>query len=203
MIRRRAMMEGEMIMQDLMAARLMDTMVEYSSDEITDVVMYGFAGQTNLESVSLPNCSTLNSYAFYGCTKLSNIYFPVLKTILHNTFRNCSSLTEYITGTSFNSRLDQSTFEGCSGLIKADFYRINDLGISGYALACANLTTLIIRNTDIVPSLTATAFGAATTKMNTGEGKIYVPASMVDAYKAAANWSKYADQIYSIEGLTV
>lgn len=203
MIRRYAMMEGELIMQDLMAARLMDTMTEYSSDEITDVVEYGFAGQTNLESVSLPNCLTLKGYAFHGCAKLSNIYFPALKTIRFSAFRNCLSITEFITGPSFDSRIDQSTFEGCTGLTKADFYHINSLGISGYGLACANLTTLIIRNTDIVPPLTATAFGPTTTKMNTGEGEIYVPASMVDAYKAAANWSKYADQIYSIEGLTV
>ena len=189
-------------MQDLMAMRLMDTMTEYSSDKITKTVMYGFAGQTNLESVSLPKCLYLNGYAFIGCTKLSNIYLPALKEIQFNAFRNCSSLTEFITGPSFNSRLDSSTFEGCTKLTKADFYHINELGIGAYALACSNLVTLIIRNSDFVPPLNVHAFGASGTKMNTGEGKIYVPASMVDAYKAAKNWSNYADQIYSIEELT-
>ena len=190
-------------MQDLMAMRLMDTMTEYRNDEITTVVIYAFAGQTNLESVSLPKCLYLNNYAFTGCTKLSNIYLPALKKINFNAFRDCSSLTEFITGPSFDSRIDISTFEGCTKLTKADFYHIdNRLGISSHGLACSNLITLIIRNSDSVPSLDVNAFGASTTKMNTGEGKIYVPASMVDAYKAAANWSKYADQIYPLEELT-
>lgn len=189
-------------MPDLMAARLMDTMTEYSSDEVTSVILNGFANQNNLESVILPNCTLLRASAFYGCSKLSALSLPKLKEIQSNTFRNCTSLTEFITGSSFDSRLDNSTFEGCSGLVKADFYHINNLGIGGYALACANLAALIIRNTDFVPSLHVRAFGAATTKMNTGEGKIYVPGSMVDAYKAASNWSNYADQIFSVEELT-
>lgn len=196
------MMGGEMVIPDLMAARLMNTMTEYISNEVTSVIQNGFSYQTKLELVVLPNCTALQAGAFYGCSELSVLSLPKLKSIQNNAFRNCKSLTEFITGSTFDSRLDESTFQGCSGLTKADFYHINNLGISGYALACENLTTLIIRNADFVPSLTKTAFGAETTKMNTGEGKIYVPASMIDAYKAAANWSNYADQIYSLEELT-
>lgn len=194
-------MEGDAIMKDLMSARLMDTMTEYISDEVTNVVSYGFSYQTNLQSVVLPKCTKLNAGSFYGCKNLHNLYLPMLASIENNCFRNCSTLTEFITGTSFNSRLDGSTFEGCSSLTRADFYHITNLGISSYALACANLTTLIIRNTDFVPTKNANAFGAATTKMNTGEGKIYVPESMVSAYKVDSNWSNYADQIFSLEEL--
>ena len=200
-MRRRILMEGDVIMQDLMAMRLTDTMTEYSNSEVTSVITYGFAGQTKLESISLPNCEILYSSAFNGCKNLLNLYIPKLKTIENNCFRNCSSLTGFITNENFDSRVDQSTFEGCNNLIKADFYHINKLGISPYALACANLTTLIIRNTDFVPIKNANAFGAATTKMNTGEGKIYVPESMVSAYKVDSNWSNYADQIFSLEEL--
>ena len=200
-MRRRMLMEGDAIMKDLMSARLMDTMTEYISDEVTNVVSYGFSYQTNLQSVVLPKCTKLNAGSFYGCKNLHNLYLPMLASIENNCFRNCSALTEFITGGNFNSRLDTSTFEGCAGLVKADFQHISKLGIANYALACANLTTLIIRNTDFVPTKGNNAFGTATTKMNTGEGKIYVPESMVSAYKADSNWSKYADQIYSIEEL--
>ena len=200
-MRRRMIVEGDVIMQDLMAMRLMDTMIEYSNSEVTSVITYGFAGQTKLETVSLPNCQTIEAHAFNGCNGLLSLNMPNLTKISHNSFRNCSSLAEFITGASFNSRLDTSTFEGCSSLTKADFYHITNLGISSYALACANLTTLIIRNTDFVPIKNANAFGATTTKMNTGEGKIYVPESMVSAYKADSNWSNYADQIFSLEEL--
>lgn len=190
--------EGE-IMEDLMLKRLADTMTEYSSDEVTSVIEYGFAYQKNLKSVSMPNCTNLKQGAFSYCTKLSVLNLPKLKGIANNVFRNCSSLTEFITTENFDSRLDISTFEGCSALSKADFYHISSLGISSYALACTNLTTLIIRNTDFIPTLNANAFGAATTAMNTGEGRVYVPNTMVDAYKE--NWQKYADQIFSIEEL--
>lgn len=194
-------MEVEIDMPDLMAMRLMNTMTEYSSDEVTSVIQNGFAGQTTLESVSLPNCTSLGTSAFSGCTKLSQLYVPNLVSICNNTFRSCSSLTEFITGESFNSRIDQSCFEGCSKLVKADFHHINNNGIGGYGLACTNLETLIIRNTDAVPPLNANGFGNSTTKMNTGEGKIYIPSSMVDAYKATTNWSNYADQIFALEDL--
>lgn len=200
-MRRRILMEGDVIMQDLMAMRLMDTMIEYNNSEVTSVITYGFAGQTKLESISLPNCQAIEAHAFNGCNGLLSLDMPNLTRISYNSFRNCSSLAEFITGTCFNSRLDTSTFEGCSSLAKADFYHINNIGISSYALACANLTTLIIRNTDFVPTKNVNAFGAATTKMNTGEGKIYVPESMVNAYKEDSNWSFYADQIYSLEEL--
>ena len=32
-----------------------------------------------------------------------------------------------------------------------------------------------------------------------GTGYIYVPAALVDSYKAASNWSTYANQIRAIE----
>ena len=50
-----------------------------------------------------------------------------------------------------------------------------------------------------MPPLGVNGFGPATTKLNAGTGYIYVPAAMVDAYKAATNWAKYADQIRAIE----
>ena len=194
-------MGGDGVMQDLMAMRLMDTMTEYSSNEVTRVIEYGFANQKNLQKVSLPNCTAIKEYGFLN-SGISEIYIPNLAGIGIGAFRGCTNLKEFITGEKFDSRIDRQTFEG-SGIIKADFYHISkNLGIYAYGLAATHLETLIIRNTDAVPVLGANAFGAKTTKMNTGEGKIYVPASMVDAYKAAANWSNYADQIFPLEELT-
>lgn len=185
---------------DALESRITGSITAYSNDTITTTVSYSFASCKALVSVDLPEVKVLESNAFLDCTKLANLNLPDLQTIGYNTFRNCRSITEFITTSKFNSRLDTSAFEGCSGLEKADFYKINaNQGISGYALACANLVTLIIRNTDAVPTSKSNMFGPASTKMNTGEGYIYVPAAMVDAYKAATNWSKYADQIRAIE----
>lgn len=186
--------------EDLLAARLINTMKTYSNPDITSVIACGFGYQTNLESVSLPNCTTLNTGAFYGCTSLVEINLPSLKNIMNNTFRNCSSLTAFISGSAFDSRIDASTFEGCSKITKVDLRHVNSQGISHYGLACAALVTLIIRNTDFVPPLlAASAFGAETTPMRQGIGYIYVPASMADSYKTATNWAVFAEQIRAIE----
>lgn len=185
---------------DTLESRVTGEITSYSNDTITNVIQYGFAGCSALVSVDLPKVKTLRNYVFLDCTKLTGLNLPELETISYNTFRNCSSITEFITTSKFNSRLDTSTFEGCSSLRKADFYKIDtSLGISSYSLACANLVTLIIRNTDAVPKASSQMFGGASTKMNMGEGHIYVPATMVASYKAATNWSKYADQIRAIE----
>lgn len=184
---------------DTLNARLTNTLTSYSNAEIEAVQSYGFAGCSELETISLSAVKTLRAYAFYACSKLQTIDFPLLQSIEAQAFRNCSKITDFITNEHFNSRIDASTFEGCTALAKADFYHITTLGIGAYGLACTNLETLIIRNTDAVPPLYVTGFGAATTKINAGTGYVYVPSAMVDAYKAATNWAKYADQIRAIE----
>ncbi len=184
---------------DYFKQRLAASMTEYVDNESTKAGPYSFAEQAQLTTVSMPEVTDIWEYCFLDCTKLTSIYFPKLVLLRYQAFRNCSSLTEFVSGGSFNSRIDSSTFEGCTSLTKADFKHINDQGFGNYSLACANLVTLIIRNTDAVPPTSSKIFGGNTTKMNKGEGYIYVPASMVDAYKVATNWSKYADQIRAIE----
>lgn len=184
---------------DYFKQRLAASMTEYVDNESTKAGPYSFAEQAQLTTVSMPEVTDIWQYCFLDCTKLTSIYFPKLVLLRYQAFRNCSSLTEFVSGGSFNSRIDSSTFEGCTSLTKADFKHINDQGFGNYSLACANLVTLIIRNTDAVPPTSSQIFGGNTTKMNKGEGYIYVPASMVDAYKVATNWSKYADQIRAIE----
>lgn len=184
---------------DYFKQRLEASMTEYVDNESTKAGPYSFAEQAQLTTVSMPEVTNIGNHCFLDCRKLTSIYFPKLVVLLYNAFRNCSSLTEFVSGESFNSRIDNSTFQGCTSLTKADFKHIGYQGFGGYSLSCANLVTLIIRNTDAVPPTESTIFGADTTKMNKGEGYIYVPASMVDAYKVATNWSKYADQIRAIE----
>ena len=184
---------------DYFKQRLAGSMTQYTDDTSQSIGDYAFYGQKQLAEVSMSAAKYVGAFAFYNCNKLATLDMPAIVDLKTNAFRACTSLTEFVTGSSFNSRIDTSTFEGCSALVKADFYHITTSGISNYGLACANLETLIIRNTDAVPPLGVNGFGAATTKLNAGTGYIYVPAAMVDAYKAATNWAKYADQIRAIE----
>lgn len=184
---------------DYFKQRLAGNMTQYTDNTSQSIGDYAFYGQTQLTEVSMSAAKYVGVSAFYNCNKLATLDMPAIVFLSASAFRACTSLTEFVTGEEFDSRIDVSTFEGCSSLVKADFYYISKLGISRYGLACANLETLIIRNTDMVPPLNVYGFGEATTKLNAGTGYIYVPSTMVNIYKAATNWSKYADQIRAIE----
>lgn len=191
----------EMILnaEDSLEGRLQNTMTEYSNSNVTQIPNYGFAGQSGLRTVSLPNLRKIGEHGFLNATRLHDLNFPMLVTISYNSFRSCVSLQEFVTNSNFNSRIDISTFEGCNGLKKIDLFHITTQGIGNFALSCKNLQTLIIRNTDFVPSVQTRSFGDFASQLEAGKGYIYVPASMVELYKAATNWSTHADQIRAIE----
>ena len=86
-------------------------------------------------------------------------------------------------------------FYGCTALTTADFPVATSIGSSAFQ-SCSNLTTLILRNTQKVVTLSSTtAFTGATNCI------IYVPDDLVDDYKAASNWSTYADRIKGLSEL--
>ena len=70
--------------------------------------------------------------------------------------------------------------------------------IGEYAFAsCYALTTLILCSGAMATLGDTSAFSS--TPISSGTGYIYVPAALVDSYKAASNWSTYSNQIRAIE----
>lgn len=185
---------------DCLKELLSDTLYSYENSTAKEIPQSLFRDKTYLGRVNFSAVTTINQYAFAGCTGLKSVSFPALKSIDGNyAFQNCTALPEFITGEAFDSKLPSSAFNGCAKLARADFYHINlTTGITANALKCTALETLIIRNTDGVPKLVSSGLSGATKIVN-GTGYIYVPAEMVEAYKAATNWSTYADQIRAIE----
>lgn len=118
---------------DTLAQRATNTLVSYSSNDITTVVDHSFSGCTALETVSLPNCSALADYAFNGCTNL--VSFSSTSNITNGgraAFMNCSSMTSFpfdkLTGNAVNN--SQDIFNGCSSLMK--IYAPNATGVAGF-----------------------------------------------------------------------
>lgn len=114
----------------------------------------------------------VGEYAFRGCTNLSKVELPSVTTVKSNAFENCASL---------------------AWVDLASATSLSYLAFSG----CTNLSTLILRNTSQVCS-----FGSGilnSTAISKGTGYIYVPAVLIDEYKAADGWSAYASQIRAIE----
>ena len=116
--------------------------------------------------------TTVGAYAFQNCSGLTSVSFP-----------NVTSIGDY-------------AFNAAHKLAKADLPKVTSIGQHSFSAANA-LEALILRNTEKVCSLGSDA--VSYTKISSGSGYIYVPAALVDSYKAAANWQNYADQIRAIE----
>lgn len=116
--------------------------------------------------------TTVGEYAFKGCTNLSKVELPAVTAVKSNAF------------------------EGCTSLAWVDLASATSLSYMAFS-ACTNLSTLILRNASQVCS-----FGSGilnSTAISKGTGYIYVPAVLIDEYKAADGWSAYASQIRAIE----
>ena len=100
----------------------------------------------------------------------------------------------YVNGTVTAVR--EYAFCKCSGLTSCDFAAVRSIG--GYAFQnCSNLNTLILRGGTVAELKNTGAF--LSTPIKSGTGYIYVPASLVERYKGATNWSVYAAQFRAIE----
>ena len=149
--------------------------------ELAKTVETGGGGDTQIDGlidrsiteISNSRVTKVGSYALALCTNLTTANIPAATSIGDGAFNDCTNLT--------TANLPAATT------------------IGNYAFnKCAKLTTLILREANAVctmSNISALSF----TPIASGTGYIYVPASLVDSYKAAKNWSKYADQIRAIE----
>lgn len=144
------------------------------------------------------NATIIRSYAFYGCTALTTVNFPVATSIGGYVFKSCTALTtvNLPAATSLSSNL----FEYCSTLTIADFPVATSIG-SYVFRNCSELTTVILRSETMANLGGTNAF--TSTPIASGTGYIYVPAALIEDYKAATNWSTYAAQFRALEDYTV
>jgi len=119
------------------------------------------------------NCVTrIGDSAFYSCSALTTADFPAATIIENSAFRYCSKLTT------------------------ANFPAATSIGDYAFQY-CSKLNTLILRSGTMAKLYDTNAF--SNTPISSGTGYIYVPAALVDSYKADSKWSTYADKIRAIE----
>lgn len=125
---------------------------------------------------------------------LSGDYENNSVTVIGNrAFATCATLTSVRFGAA--EHIVEYAFTGCTNLARADFAAVTIIETD--AFNSCQLTCLILRSTQIVELKHIGAFRNGPIK--SGKGYIYVPAALVDSYKAATNWSTYAAQIRAIE----
>lgn len=128
--------------------------------------------ERSITEIADSHMTSIGDYAFNSCSKLTTANFLAATSIGSNAFNSCSALTT------------------------ANFPAATRIG-SGAFQYCSALTALILRSATMATLSATSAF--TNTPIASGTGYIYVPAALVDSYKAASNWSTYANQIRAIE----
>ena len=132
--------------------------------------------------------TSIGYYAFYNCSSLTSIVIPSGVTSIGDAaFYNCSGLTSINIPDSVTS-IDSDAFRNCTSLTSCTIGSgLTSIG-GGVFYSCSGLTSITV-NATTPPTLGEFAFDS------TSNYPIYVPASSVNAYKSATNWSNYADRI--------
>lgn len=142
-----------------------------------------------VETVDLPNCLYVGSKAFFYCANLTTANLPACTTLYDYAFRFCSNLS-YVSLPNV-VRMSGYCFANCVSLQTISLP--NCSYVSRYAFwNCSNLKTIYMG--------TALSTVATMTQSNalldcSALQSIYVPASLVDSYKKASNWSYYSSKI--------
>jgi hypothetical protein len=87
-------------------------------------------------------------------------------------------------------------FANNTALTRVSFPAVTSISASAFA-GCSKLTTVILGTGSVATLSNASAF--TSTLIASGTGYIYVPAALVNSYKANSVWATYANQIRAIE----
>ena len=116
--------------------------------------------------------SNFTSYLSVSKSDISNVLLPECKYIYNQTFQSCTSLNQV--------NLPVCSYIGDVAFLNCNLFSSMTIGYSG---VCSLGGSNVFSNTQITSST----------------GSIYVPASLVDEYKSAENWSYFSTQIFPIE----
>ena len=159
---------------------------------VTSIGNFAFYYCYSLESITIPKgITSIGNSAFYYCSSLNRIAVPSSVTsIADNAFNSCYSLAS-ITIPNDVTSIGNSAFYYCVSLVKITITR-SVTSISANAFYnCYGMAMYDFTQHTSVPTLSgANAFRNIPT-----DCKIKVPASLLNSWKAATNWSTYATNI--------
>lgn len=133
---------------------------------------------------------------FSGCYALSMFSAPkYAKEIFGWMFYYCYNLKEC--NVPLANAISFNAFAGCSKLQSLSFMSLSTIASSAF-IKCSSLESVYLLYSSLCKLAAANAF-YYTPMFHSSYlghyGSIFVPASLVDAYKSATNWAVYADRI--------
>ena len=170
--------------------------------------------RNDIISVSLPNCVSVGSYTFQSCSNLQTVDLPVCSNVGYCAFDYCRSIQsinipnckviEYAGLGNLNvlqsislplcEFIEQYGLNNCYALTSISLPLCSYIGPKGL-YGCSSLSVVYIgtgiNTVCIIDDIDAIGGCPALTS-------IYVPASLVESYKTATNWTYYSDKIFGI-----
>jgi len=198
--------EGNIGVQNAAPATKFDDLVQrtlsgaYQCNGATQIAPYACYSMSQLTSVYFPNATSVGMGAFYSCSRLQSVNMPEVTTLNTNgtMFRYCSALTTL--NMPKVSNIPNQAFTNCSALTSISFPNLTT--ISTYAFqSCSKLESVYLYGSTVVTLANANAF--ASTPLSRSNylgrwGSIFVPTSLLNTYKAAANWSRYTARFVGV-----
>jgi len=189
------------------------TLTDFEDDTVTKLRDSAFYANHALQTAVLPNVKTVNYSTFYECSSLESVALDRAPSVTNMMFQNCQSLqnVSFPLATSIGSSAFSDAPTGVLAFPNATSISSNTAAQNGPAgfdftkkitipasafNGAYNFRHLVLRSSELCPLSNVNAF--TNSPIGVGLGYIYVPSDLVDTYKAATNWSTYADRIVPI-----
>ena len=163
----------------------------YSSD---------LSGATYLENHVIPDRDAVNTNPlgrlYESSQFMKRLYIGKNVVCTSNCFKGCTALEEATIAGTTGSEM----FWNCTALKKCTLTDTASIGGNFTFDSCYALESVIIRGNRVLELGYSKIFVGCSQYNNAGgTGRIYVPASQLEAYKAATNWTAFADKFLTIE----
>ena len=182
------------------AFRELPIITKASFTQVTTIGESAFRGCSGLKTADFPLLTTMGMHAFYAVPELETINMPLL-TSLPNYAIAASS--KYLGGVfPCVTSIGNYAFQMCTAITSLDFPIATSIGTRAFNANSA-LKRLILRNSTMVTLVNKNALIGTPMATSLKNGYIYVPAALVDTYKADTVWSDFASQFRALEDYTV
>ena len=169
------------------------TITELTAEDLagaTKIAKNAFSYNASLTSIEIPDSvTTIEANAFSNCNVLNSVKFSNSVTKINTlSFSYCKSL-KTVTIPNSVTFIDNQAFWDCDSLTSVEFGNgINTIGAYAF-YSCDTLKRLDFSTHSQIPTIQIDAFS------NNSTLQIKVPASLIDSWKSATNWSNYASKI--------